>query len=241
VGRGRKIVFVVTGYRTWGQWRIAGTAPYFSAIREGWFNPEEAKMISFETDFPTPDKPSNFFIHPAGYFDDFDLDGIKDLVVAPNEQFNIDHRINFGSSSWFYKNTGTNVLPEFSFVTEQFLQSSMIDLGGNAVPSLVDFDGDGDLDLIIGGNGKKMDTSFYGYIRVYENTGDFLQPEFEMKYPDYLGLSSLRHYDFVPVFADLNHDGAIDMVLNATNPENSTISTRIYLNKNTIRRWTSGE
>lgn len=196
---------------------------------------QEAKMISYETDFPTTDKPARFFIHPAGYFDDFDLDGVKDLLVAPNEQFNIDHRINFGSSSWFYKNTGSDELPEFSFVTERFIQSSMIDLGGNAVPTLVDFDGDGDLDLVIGGNGKKIGDHFFGYIRVYENTGDFLQPEYQLKYSDYLGLSSLLQYDFIPVFADLNHDGATDMVLNGTNPEN-TISTRLYLNQNTSGR-----
>ncbi len=193
---------------------------------------KEAKMISYETDFPTSDKPARFFIHPAGYYDDFDQDEIKDLVVAPNEQFNVEHRIDFGSSSWFYKNTGTNELPEFSFMTERFLQSSMIDLGGNAVPSLVDFDGDGDLDLIIGGNGKKIGDIFYGYMRVYENTGDFLQPEYELKYRDYLGLSSLMQYDFIPVFADLNHDGAIDMVLNSTNPENNAILTRLYFNQN---------
>ena len=199
---------------------------------ENYGTAQEAIMLSYETDFPAPDKPARFFIHPAGYYEDFDLDGIRDLVVAPNEQFNIDHRIDFGNSSWFYKNTGTNELPDFSFVTEQFLQSSMIDVGGNAVPSLVDFDGDGDLDLIIGGNGKKIGEIFYGFMSVYENTGDFLNPEFELKYKDYLGLSDLQQFDFIPVFADLNHDGAVDMVLNVTNPGDNTISTRLFLNKN---------
>jgi hypothetical protein len=195
-------------------------------------NAQEAKMTGFRTDFPDSGKPANFFIHPAGYFDDFDLDGIRDLVVAPNEQHNIDHRIDFGNSSWFYKNTGTNELPDFSFVTERFIQSGMIDLGGNAVPSFVDEDGDGDLDLFIGGNGIKADDQFYGFIRGYENTGDFLNPEFTLKYSDYLGLSSLRLFDLVPVFADLNHDGAIDLVLSGTDPSNNSISTRLYLNDN---------
>jgi len=198
--------------------------------------PQEAKMVRFETDFPDPDKPANFFIHPAGYYEDFDLDGIRDLVVAPNEQFNIDNRVNFSSSSWFYKNTGTNELPQFAFVTEQFLQSTMIDLGGNAVPALVDFEGDGDFDLIVGGNGKKIGDKFYGFLRVYENTGDFINPAFELKYRDYLGLSSMQHHDFLPVFADLNHDGAIDMFLCATEPENSTITTRLYFNQNRAGR-----
>jgi hypothetical protein len=195
-------------------------------------NAQEAKMIGFRTDFPDPAKPANFFIHPAGYLDDFDLDGIRDLVVAPNEQLNIDHQIDFGNSSWFYRNTGTNELPEFSFVTERFLQSGMIDLGGNAVPALVDGDGDGDLDLFIGANGKKAEDTFYGYIRVYENTGDFLNPEFELKNADYLGLSSLKLFDPIPVFADLNHDGAIDMVLSGTDPASNAVFTTLYLNVN---------
>jgi len=194
--------------------------------------PEEAKMINFRVDFPTPDKPSNFHIHPAAYFDDFDLDGIKDLVVAPNEQYNIDNQINFSNSSWLYKNIGTDALPDFSFVTETFIQSTMIDMGENAVPSLVDFDGDGDLDLIIGGHGKKIGDEFYGYMRVYENTGNFLNPAFSLKNMDYLGLSSMQRYNFLPVFADLNHDGAIDMILNATNPENHIVESRLYLNQN---------
>ncbi len=193
---------------------------------------EEAKMINFRIDFPTPDRPSNFHIHPAAYFEDFDLDGIKDLVVAPNEQFNSDNQINFKNSSWLYKNIGTNELPEFSFVTETFIQSSMIDMGENAVPSLVDFEGDGDLDLIIGGHGKKMGNEFYGYMRVYENTGNFLDPVFSLKNSDYLGLSSLKWYNFLPVFADLNHDGAIDMILNAVNPGNYRVESRLYVNQN---------
>lgn len=199
---------------------------------ENFGTPQEAIMLNYQTDFPTADKPARFFVHPAGYYDDFDLDGIRDLVVAPNEQHNIDHRIDFGQSSWLYKNTGSNELPQFTFVTEKFLQSGMIDLGDNAVPTLIDFDGDGDLDLMVGANGKKIGESFYGYIQVYENGGDFLHPEFELKYPDYLGLSSLQQYDFIPVFADLNHDGAVDMVLNSTNPSDNVISTRLFLNKN---------
>ncbi len=194
--------------------------------------PEEAKMTYFVDTFPNPGKPANFHIHPAAYFEDFDFDGVKDLLVAPNEQYNIDYAIDFAHSAWFYKNTGTNELPDFSFVTKRFLQSTMIDLGDNAVPSLVDIDGDGDLDLIIGGNGKQSEDIFYGYIRMYVNTGDALNPVFEMADNDYLGLSSLKNINLMPVFADLNHDGAVDLAVTAMDPDNGDIQTRWYVNSN---------
>jgi hypothetical protein len=204
--------------------------PFF--YLENFGTPQEAIMLSYQTDFPTPEKPANFFIHPAGYYEDLDLDGIRDLVVAPNEQYNIDNRIDFGHSSWFYKNNGTDNMPDFEFVTERFLQSDMIDLGGNAVPALVDIDGDGDFDLFVGGNGKKIDEKFFGYLRVYENTGDFKNPAFQLIDNDYLGLSSIQHHDFLPVFADLNHDGASDMLLCSTDPGDGSVRTRLYLNQN---------
>jgi len=189
---------------------------------------EEAKMIEFSEDFPNAENPANFPIFPAGFFEDFDEDGIKDLMVSPNTEYNPDKTINYGRSSWYYKNNGTNELPQFDFVTGTFLQSGMIDLGENSVPVLVDEDGDGDLDLLVGSNGYASGSQFYGYISLFRNTGSNTNPIFSLIDSDYNGLSELNQYDMMPAVADLNQDGFPDLVVVSTKPENSSVEARWY-------------
>jgi len=190
----------------------------------------EAKMIQFTDTFPSKDNPANFPIFPAGFYDDFDDDGINDLIVSPNTEYSLDRMIDFNHSSWFYKNIGSNELPEFDFITESFLQSEMIDVGENAVPLLVDEDGDGDLDLLIGSNGVKKGQMYYGGLTLFENTGNPANPSYTFVTSDYKGFSSIERYNFMPLAADLNHDGAMDLVLASTDPSNASIETRWYIN-----------
>ena len=56
----------------------------------------------------------------------------------------------FCKSLWFYKNTGTNQLPNFNFVKNNFLQEDMIEVGDDSAPAFTDIDKDGDEDLFIG-------------------------------------------------------------------------------------------
>jgi len=189
---------------------------------------EEARMNEFSEDFPTPENPANFPIFPAGFFDDFDDDGINDLIVSPNTEYNPDKTINYGRSSWFYKNNGTNELPQFDFVTGTFLQSGMIDLGENSVPVLVDEDGDGDLDLLVGSNGYASGSQFYGYLSLFRNTGSNTNPIYSLADEDYHGLGEVNQYDMMPVVADLNHDGFLDLVVVSTKPDTKSVETRWY-------------
>ncbi len=192
--------------------------------------PEEAVMTDFRVDFPDEDKPAVFPTFPAGYYDDFDLDGIPDMVVAPNVYESPEYRIDFSRSSWLYTNRGTAENPEFDFRTEQFLQADMIDAGENAVPVLFDGDGDGDLDLYIAANGKKMDGTFYGYIRLYENTGNVLEPEFRLADDDLFGLSNWKIFDPVIQLADLDHDQSADLVLFYTNSTDLSRQADVFFN-----------
>ena len=192
--------------------------------------PQEAIMNEVSEEFPDADHPANFPIFPAGFFDDFDDDGIRDLIVSPNTEYNPEKTIDYGHSSWFYKNTGSNELPQFDFRTNTFIQSRMIDLGENSCPVLVDEDGDGDLDLLVGSNGFKVGNIFYGYITLFENTGNNSNPEYQVKNLDYHYLSDLRHFDLIPVISDLNHDGAPDLVVVSTRPEDRVVVTRLYTN-----------
>lgn len=192
--------------------------------------PEEAIMRSFSEDFPDSEHPVNFPIFPAGFWDDFDDDGIHDLLVSPNTEYNLEKAIDYRHSSWFYKNIGSNDLPQFNFVTPAFLQADMIDLGENTRPVIVDEDGDGDLDLLVGSNGFPVEGTYYGHMSLFENTGSPTDPEFHLKDQDYLEFSQSKQFDVMPMIADLNHDGTPDLVMVSVRPDGGTVETRWYRN-----------
>jgi hypothetical protein len=197
---------------------------------ENYGTPTEAKMLDFSEEFPNAERPANFPIFPAGFFDDFDDDGIKDLLVSPNTEYNPDKTIDYGHSSWYYKNNGSNELPQFDFITDSFLQSDMIDLGENTYPVLVDTDGDGDLDLLVGSNGINEGDTFYGYLTLFENTGNISNPGYTLKEANYHNLGGIRQFDMMPFISDLNHDGSPDLIIVSTKPEGKIVETRWYKN-----------
>lgn len=174
-------------------------------------------------EFPNNKNPANFYIFPAAYYEDVDHDGLKDLLVAPNVANDIFNKIDFTHSSWWYKNTGTEVIPHFELVQEDFLQDEMIDTGKDAVPFFADFDGDGDEDFFMASQGNITGTEFYGTITLFENTGNSTAPEFQLLHEDYLGLSSLKLTDLKPSFGDLNGDGNIDLIFAATEDNNQKL------------------
>jgi hypothetical protein len=90
-------------------------------------------------------------INPVVY--DLDMDGLKDLVVG-----NDDGRI------YFYRNVGTNAAPAFNatYDTLRIENGMAIDVDNGSRIHFIDWRGDGDLDLLIGG--------YNGYVQIYENT-----------------------------------------------------------------------
>ncbi|HXA02760.1 MAG TPA: FG-GAP-like repeat-containing protein [Cytophagaceae bacterium] len=175
---------------------------------------------------------------PGIYREDLDFDGKKDMVATPsvftNYSNGVFNNVDFQNSSRFYKNTGTNVLPVFNYVQNNFLQDNMIELGENAAPAFADFDADGDLDMFIGNRGLIYGASFYATISLYENIGTSMLPEFNLLTADYLSLSS-KGYAFIrPVFTDLNGDNATDLAFACYNTSNTSggYSTKYILNSN---------
>ncbi|MGK7395306.1 MAG: T9SS type A sorting domain-containing protein [Candidatus Cyclobacteriaceae bacterium M3_2C_046] len=192
---------------------------------------QEALMQDFSMTFPYEQNPIHFDLFPAAYWVDADLDGIKDLLASPNltEEFSI--LADFKHSSWFYKNTGTNEDPQFQFVQKDFLQGQMIDVGSAAVPFMADYDGDGDQDLFVAGNGHRQEDINVGSIHLFINQSEQGKLTFSYQDPDYLNLSSLGLINLKPVFRDLNQDQAPDLIVPATRFTNYQTEIYYYINQ----------
>ncbi len=136
---------------------------------------------------------AGFFSTPS--FADIDGDGRLDVVLG-----------NILGQIKYYKNTGTANRPRFSEQTGSNNPFNNLKVGYFSAPSMVDIDGDGDLDAFIG--------EYYGSIKYYKNIGTTRSPNFveqtEANNPfskkDVPGNST-------PTFADLDGDGDLDAVI----------------------------
>jgi len=178
---------------------------------------ENAEMTGFTPAFPA-NTPASFPIFPAAYYEDVTFDGVPDMLVAPQvgrgtQSANDFVAVNYESSAWLYRNQGAADRPDFQFVQDNFLQGQMIDVGEGAFPAFADMDGDGDLDMLIGNAVAAQDGNYSASLHFYRNTGTAASPAFELETTDYLNLQQAQLLNIRPAFADINADGATDLVL----------------------------
>ncbi|MFI5400725.1 MAG: FG-GAP-like repeat-containing protein, partial [SAR324 cluster bacterium] len=143
-------------------------------------------------------------------FGDLNGDGVAEMLVGTED----------GRVSRF-DNTGTSDAPVWRLVEETMtvgqperpgqpgLVQRPLRVNGFAAPALVDLDGDGDLDLLVG--------SADGKVALFRNVGTPLLPSFVLADPDFIpaGLGT----KLVPVAMDLNGDRAPDLLIGTAEGE----------------------
>ena len=161
---------------------------------------ENALMVSQTEAFPQ-DYPANLPSMPVPYFTDINNDGLEDLLVSP---FDPDPMASVGMESiWLYLNHGSNEHPDYQLYTKSFLQNEMLDFGTGAYPVVVDWDGDGLKDVVVG--------TLSGNSLIWlQNIGTPMEPKFQIStfpfdFGDFTGL--------VPTFNDMDGDGHQELLV----------------------------
>ncbi len=126
---------------------------------------------------------------------DIDGDGDLDLIIG---QENGKIRL--------HENKGTDEVPNFIFIGELSDDGgNIIDIGSNAVPEFLDFDGDGELDLFIGKEN--------GSISYYRNIGSHV---FKLELDNLGGITfnnSTSESFSAPEVGDFDGDGLMDLLV----------------------------
>lgn len=182
--------------------------PHITALVNGG-SAGHALMITADSIFPSG-VPAHFREFLGAFHVDVDGDGNRDLVVAPNTAVNAENT----QGTWYYRNTGSDASPAFTFQRDDLFQGDMLDFGTGARPVLFDHNGDGLMDLIVANTGRfqPLDGTYRGGVALLENVGTAQAPAFNLVTEDYGALGSLGP-DVHPTFGDITGDGRADMVV----------------------------
>lgn len=175
--------------------------------------PDQNSSITLQdTAFPSYGISADVMLFPASYIEDVDNDGLNDLLVAPNTTELAENH----NQIWFYKNIGTNKIPNFSFQRKNLFENQYIDLGDKAIPEFFDYNGDGLMDIIVSNYGYfNRDSIVYDCkLSLYKNIGTLAAPSFEYITDNYHSLDTLKlGKSLEPTFGDIDGDGDEDMIL----------------------------
>jgi PKD repeat protein len=128
---------------------------------------------------------------------DIDNDGDMDLFVG-----------DWSGNIHYFENTGNSSEPFWTPLgTISLTSGTLIDTGSVATPLLLDFDHDGDLDLLSGNSS--------GRILYYRNVGDMNVPKWVLATSRYNSISVSSYSR--PAFADLDNDDDQDLFLGSSN------------------------
>ncbi|MFL5754653.1 MAG: FG-GAP repeat domain-containing protein, partial [Bacteroidia bacterium] len=155
--------------------------------------------------------PATLKLFPCSYFLDVNNDSKRDLIVAPNIQGAENYQ-----SAWMYENINQDSFPKFQFIKNNFFQEDMIELGEGAYPAAFDYEGDGDLDLLVGNFGyfnAGPPSTYTSSLALLENTGTTAQPQFTLQSGDFQNISGYNIVNKAPGMGDFDNDGDYDLFI----------------------------
>ncbi|MGZ5243630.1 MAG: FG-GAP-like repeat-containing protein [Bacteroidia bacterium] len=166
-------------------------------------------MIAVDTIFPRNTQKAELTIFPAAFLVDINTDGKKDLIVTPQGQFEskTTHQV------FAYINNGTNAIPKFDFLQDDFLQNTMVDVGVRSAPAFLDYNGDSLMDLVISVKANPEVDYRYSSLHLYKNIGSATHAVYEKVSEDFGNISSLKMAALTPHFKDINGDAKPDLIL----------------------------
>lgn len=176
---------------------------------------EHAYIDSIDTRFPRTSTPVDVSVFPASFLVDLYEDGQKDLLVAPNTEFDL---IEDQRGVQHYVDISEDDTPNFVLEEKGFLQRTQIDAGKGAYPHLWDYDQDGVLDLLVGNESLTLKNSqgileTRSRLQLYRNVGSNQAPHFQLLEEDWLDLGALERLGLAPCSGDLDGDGDLDILV----------------------------
>lgn len=168
-------------------------------------------VVSQDIYYPSYDQSVDVYSYPSAYFVDLDNDGDLDMMATPTE-LGIGEAVT-DEVVWFYENTSPDTI-WLEFRQKNLFTDEMIDLGSGAYPAIVDVNGDGLLDLVVGHFGVTDTFQTYSVgLSYFQNIGTATAPAFQLQTRDFGGFSSLGKKAMAPTFGDLDNDGDMDLIL----------------------------
>jgi hypothetical protein len=122
-------------------------------------------------------------------------DGKKDLYIGAED-----------GKVYYFFNNGSATSPAFLEFPGTYNPLNTVSGTDNSTPSFVDIDGDGNLDVFVGG--------YDGKIRFYENTGTSINPVFSLRIGTSNPLNGIDYPNLSdPSFVDIDGDGDMDVFI----------------------------